>query len=58
MRKYCGPDLPIIIKLTPVHGFEGGRELEEGIEILKNLDDKGLRPFIWTMELTSVGTMP
>ena len=45
VRKYCGPDLPIIIKLTPVHGFEGGRELEEGIEILKNLDDKGFAAF-------------
>lgn len=45
VRKYCGNDLPIIIKLTPDHGFEGGRTLAEGIEILKVLDDKGFAAF-------------
>ncbi len=43
--KYCGKDLPIFIKLTPDHGFEGGRRLEEGIEMLKELDDKGFAAF-------------
>ncbi|MGI6175716.1 MAG: FAD-dependent oxidoreductase [Christensenellales bacterium] len=42
---YCGPDMPLIIKLTPEHGFEGGRTLAEGIEMLKVLDDKGFAAF-------------
>lgn len=45
VRKYCGPDMPLIIKLTPFHGFDGGRTLEGGIEILKILDDKGFAAF-------------
>lgn len=45
VRKYCGPDMPLIIKLTPMHGFEGGRTLEEGIEILKLLDNMGFAAF-------------
>lgn len=44
-RTACGPDFPIIIKLTPDHGYEGGRTLEEGIEILKRLDGEGFAAF-------------
>lgn len=43
--KYCGKDFPIILKFTPDHGYEGGRKLEEGIEILKLLDDGGFAAF-------------
>lgn len=45
VRKYCGEDFPVILKFTPDHGYEGGRKLEEGIEILKYLDDKGFAAF-------------
>lgn len=45
VRKYCRKDFPILIKLTPDHGFEGGRTLEEGIEILKLLDSEGFAAF-------------
>lgn len=37
----CGKDFPVAIKITPDHAFEGGRTLEEGIEIAKALDDAG-----------------
>lgn len=45
VAKYCGPDFPVIIKITPDHGYEGGRTLDEGIEILKYLDDKNFAAF-------------
>ncbi len=45
VRNYCGKEMPLIIKLTPDHGFEGGRTLEQGIEMLKVLDDKGFAAF-------------
>ncbi|MGI6580133.1 MAG: FAD-dependent oxidoreductase [Saccharofermentanales bacterium] len=37
----CGKDFPVAVKVTPDHGFEGGRTLEEGIEMVKMLDDGG-----------------
>ncbi len=43
--KYCGKNFPILLKFTPDHGYEGGRKLEEGIEILKLLDDQGFAAF-------------
>ena len=45
VHQYCGPDYPVILKFTPDHGYEGGRQLEEGIEMLKYLDDKGFAAF-------------
>ena len=41
----CGKDFPLIIKLTPDHQIEGGRTLDEGIEMLKALDDAGFTAF-------------
>ncbi|MFY9175126.1 MAG: FAD-dependent oxidoreductase [Peptococcia bacterium] len=41
----CGKDFPLFIKLTPDHRIEGGRTLEEGIEMLKALDDAGFAVF-------------
>lgn len=38
MRKNVGPNFPIIVKFTPFHGTEGGRELEEGLEMAKIFD--------------------
>ncbi len=41
IKKYCGDDFPVIVKFTPVHCYEGGRELEEGVEIAKLLEKAG-----------------
>lgn len=41
IKKYCGDDFPVIVKFTPVHCYEGGRELEEGVEIAKLLEQAG-----------------
>lgn len=38
VRANVGPDFPILVKFTPYHGVEGGRELEEGLEIARMLD--------------------
>ncbi len=35
-------DMPIIFKFTPDHYIEGGRQLEEGIEIAKRLEAAGV----------------
>ncbi len=42
VRDMCGKDFPIIYKFTPVHTIEGGRELPEGIEIAKMLEEAGV----------------
>lgn len=41
IKKYCGNDFPVIVKFTPVHCIEGGRKLEEGVEIAKILEAAG-----------------
>ncbi len=41
IKKYCGDKYPVIVKFTPVHCYEGGRELEEGVEIAKLLEAAG-----------------
>lgn len=41
IKKYCGDDFPVIVKFTPVHCYEGGRELDEGVEIAKLLEKAG-----------------
>lgn len=38
MRKNVGPAFPILVKFTPVHRVEGGRELDEGLEMAKILE--------------------
>ncbi|MGI6145622.1 MAG: FAD-dependent oxidoreductase [Clostridia bacterium] len=43
--KNCGEDFPLIVKLTLDHQIEGGRTLDEGIEMLKVLDDAGFTAF-------------
>lgn len=39
IRKNVGPAFPILVKFTPVHRVEGGRELEEGLEMSKILEE-------------------
>lgn len=41
IKKNCGPDFPVLVKYTPYHGVEGGRELEEGLEMAKILEKAG-----------------
>jgi 2-enoate reductase len=41
-RAALGPDLPIIFKFTPDHYIEGGRTMEEGLEIARRLERAGV----------------
>lgn len=41
VKSACG-DVPVIFKMTPVHYTEGGRELEEGIQIARMLEAAGV----------------
>ena len=38
IRAQVGKNFPISVKFTPYHGVEGGRELDEGLEMAKILD--------------------
>ncbi len=38
IKESCGNDFPIIAKFTPIQFFEGGRCVEEGIEMAKILE--------------------
>ena len=42
IREAVGPGFPILFKFTPFHGVEGGRELDEGIEMAKMLEEAGV----------------
>ncbi|MDD3823727.1 MAG: FAD-dependent oxidoreductase [Sphaerochaetaceae bacterium] len=42
IRAAVGPGFPILFKFTPYHGVEGGRELDEGIEMAKILEAAGV----------------
>ncbi|MBU9745702.1 NAD(P)/FAD-dependent oxidoreductase [Lachnospiraceae bacterium ASD3451] len=42
IRSNVGPDFPILVKFTPYHGVEGGRELDEGMEMAKILENAGI----------------
>ncbi len=41
VKAACGP-VPVVFKMTPIHYVEGGRELDEGIEIARLLQDEGV----------------
>ncbi len=41
-RYAAGPDLPIIFKFTPDHYIEGGRRIDEGLEIARRLEAAGV----------------
>lgn len=57
-----GKDYPLIVKYNPYHGIEGGREIEEGIEIAKMLEAKGVHALhvdkgsyeVWYNAITTV----
>lgn len=42
IRQAVGPGFPILYKFTPYHGVEGGREIAEGIEMAKILEQAGV----------------
>lgn len=42
IQRVCGNDFPISVKFAATHGCEGGRELEEGVEIAKMLEAAGV----------------
>ncbi len=42
IRKHVGPKFPILVKFTPVHRVEGGRELEEGLDMAKILEEANI----------------
>jgi len=41
-RAAAGPHIPIIFKFTPDHLIEGGRTMEEGLEVAKRLEAAGV----------------
>lgn len=45
IRKEVGPDYPVLIRMAAYHDFEGGRTLEESIEIVKYLEGLGINAF-------------
>jgi len=42
VRRSVGKDFPLIVKFTPAHFLEGGRDLEEGLEIARRLEKAGV----------------
>lgn len=42
IKEVCGADFPLIVKFGLTHYFEGGREIEEGLEIACRLERAGV----------------
>lgn len=42
IRHRVGPDYPIVFKFTPDHDVQGGRNMEEGLEIARRLEAAGV----------------
>jgi len=42
IKKGAGEDVPIIVKYPLTHGLEGGRDIEEGLEIARRLEAAGV----------------
>ncbi|MFC2006496.1 FAD-dependent oxidoreductase [Chloroflexota bacterium] len=42
MKKGAGADFPLIYRFSLTHDFEGGREIEEGLEIARRLEAAGV----------------
>ena len=45
IRRAIGPDMPIIFRISLDHRFEGGRTLEESMQLLEALDDGNIDAF-------------
>ena len=42
IKEVCGEDFPVIVKFGLTHYFEGGREIDEGLEIARRLEKAGV----------------
>ena len=42
MKRGAGPDFPILFKFPLTHYLEGGRDIEEGLEIARRLEAAGV----------------
>lgn len=42
IREEVGPDFPVLLRMAAYHDFDGGRTLEESIEIAKYVEDLGV----------------
>lgn len=42
IQRVCGKDFPISVKYSAAHGYEGGRELSEGVAMAKILESAGV----------------
>lgn len=42
IKRVLGPDFPIIVEYGLTHHLEGGREIEEGLEIARRLEEAGV----------------
>ncbi|MGM0216915.1 NAD(P)/FAD-dependent oxidoreductase [Enterococcus sp. AZ109] len=66
IKKYCGEDFPVLMKFTAYHGIEGGRELDEGIEMAKIFEAAGVSALhvdvgcyeVWYKAITTVYEEP
>lgn len=45
IRSQVGPDMPILMRIAATHDFEGGRTLEESIEVINYMRDLGVDAF-------------
>lgn len=62
IQSHVGEDYPLIVKYNPYHGIEGGREIEEGQEIARMLEQKGVHALhldkgcyeVWYNAITTV----
>ncbi len=45
IRRAVGPDMPVIFRMALDHHSEGGRTLEEGLQLLEALDDGNIDAF-------------
>lgn len=45
LRSEVGEDYPILIRMAAYHDFDGGRTMEESIEIVKHLEQLGIDAF-------------
>lgn len=66
IKKYCGEDFPVLMKFTAYHGIEGGRELDEGVEMAKIFEKAGVSALhvdvgcyeVWYKAITTVYEEP
>lgn len=45
VRENVGPDYPVLLRMVMDHKIEGGRPLEESLEIVRIMDEKGIDAF-------------